>query len=405
MNMLTESTELSLDWEDIKPYNYFQEESSSQDNNEYGESSEDQEDGEEGKSGKGSDKEEDDKEEGEEDKEGKDKKGKKCDKDGNCDSEGESDSDKDKKGEKNKPGKNKGPSSGNLKMSQEDIDRMDRTHKEIEEAFAKKGDYKSIEDARADPKNTKQDVNTKTGNVDVEYSIRATTKWKSLIEKMVSKTTPYDIEETRTKLPKNAISNVVAAVDQGTSVLNPAEIPTTQEQRKLIFVVDSSGSMTSYIPTIHSHIATLINKQAEGVDDVFYLAKFSDNVECYACSIKRKNYVKVGLEELYNNKITPMGSDSKSIVELFERTIGGGTILGGNLVQALVKAGKAENCTILISDSDILDSDNLSNLKILASNNMKAQTMGVILPDKNVFKQFTDIFGAALLSFVSHMGF
>ena len=376
MNIITESTELSVDWDDIAPYDYYDNESDDDDtdnNEESGDEEQEQENGE-GKEGNEDEDGEDD------DNDGKDKDGK-------------------------KPGKEKGKSSGQLDISQEDIDRMNKTHAEVEEALSQRGNFKSIDDVPDSYKNKNQEVNNRTGNVSVEFKIMASTKWKDLIAKMVSRTTPYDIEETRTKLPKNAISNVVAAVDQGTSVLNPAQIPTTQDQRKLIFVVDSSGSMDSYIPTIHSHIVTLITKQAQGVDDIFYLVKFSDVSECYACSIKRKNYVKVGLEELYNNKTTNISSGGKNTLDLFKRTISGGTILGGNLTDALIKAGKAQNCIIMVSDSDILSGDNLNNMKMLASHNMKAQTMGIILPSKTEFKTFTDIFGSALLSFVSHMGF
>lgn len=189
-------------------------------------------------------------------------------------------------------------------------------------------------------------------------SVRPTFGWPALIRKMVASSVG-STEETYQKPNRRSITSIDVARQIGAGAVKPGEVP-LPKKLKLTFVVDSSGSMTSILPTVYSNIANLLKNQGKQVASTFYMVKFSENWHMFMCNISGSSYAQVT-----SNGEKPPGLSKGSLDKLFSETIAGGTNFGAGMVSELKdQISKGYNILVFI-DGDITASENFSNFRDL----------------------------------------
>ena len=285
-------------------------------------------------------------------------------------------------------------------LSKEDMDKMDKKAKEMDQALQDKKEVQNMDQAKAQRGERGADQENKEGG-SVELMDVNSVNWKVLLDKLVKKVMKIEMTTTYSKMHKRNITSATLAIQSGSSVMKPAEVMGDNDRQKLIFVIDSSGSMSQHISLIHSQIMHTIQKNNKGMDDEFYIVKFSNRADVYRCSFKKKNYVKVPITELGDKKVTKLDSaGNKSVLDLLKVEIGGATNFGDILVNNLIKATKNGASVMIFTDADVLYGENAQELKHLLSNSVKT-SIGMVFTEMNEYQAFVKEFGKAYGKFVT----
>ena len=299
-------------------------------------------------------------------------------------------SDNDSKGEQGEGTSKSGPSDGEI--SDSDIKDMDDMHKQLEKEFGKdrSEEAKTPEEARERLSNDAKELPSSKANVNTKLEVVTKVSWQSLLTKLIHRTSASLWDETRLKPSSRTASAVVNSIQTGSSVLPSIEVKEDDKKHKLVFVLDSSGSMDSVISKVYSQVHSVVSGKGK-LDDQFYIVKFSGSHLVYACSISKKSFSEVSLDEIYNDKATVLGSSNSNIKDVFSKTISGGTNFSSSLSDAIIKSTNNKNAVIIVSDEDILSGSNLDNFKhVLAKANKGS--IGVIMANENCFKSYFSIF-------------
>lgn len=242
-------------------------------------------------------------------------------------------------------------------------------------------------------------------NVKTELKIiKSKISWIKLLDKLISSVFGHVQDTSYQKISKRSISSITQAAQGMPGVIKPGDVLAPEgEQRKLVIVIDSSGSMQDKIGLIQSQIYTLIKKYSKGINEKFYVVKFSDSYNVYRCNIKDDNYIPVDISEIYSNKAHPLKKDfTKGIAQLLSKSIGSSTNLSSSLSSALIQSTSKNNSVLLFSDSDIFDGSNSNNLKSILSHS-KRNSIGVILKTPNDYENFVRGYGNLYSGFVTHI--
>jgi hypothetical protein len=296
--------------------------------------------------------------------------------------------------------KGSGEGEGEGEPTDEELEAMDKKHKEISDALKERKEVANSEEAKKQKgqRGAEGAQNTKQSEVSLQTPISI--NWKVLLDKLIKKVMKVDTTETYAKMNKRSISSATLAVSTGTSVVKPGETFDIQEKNKLIFVIDSSGSMQGAIPKIHSQILHTLEKYNKTIDDEFYVVKFSDTHEVYRCSFKKSAFQKVLLDEISNDKATQLKVSNKNLLELFRHSIGGATTFESTLVHHLAKATKNGASVIMFTDSDVLYGENERLLKTLFAESIKT-SIGMVFSEEREYQAFIQAFGTIYSKFVT----
>lgn len=303
-----------------------------------------------------------------------------------------SDGDSEEKGE--------GSADGDGEPTDEELEAMDKKHKEISDALKERKEVATAEEAKKQKGQRGAEGKQNTSTTDVKLDVPVGVNWKVLLDKLIKKVIKSEMTTSYTKMNKRSITSASLAVSSGASAVKPGEVIASEEKNKLIFVIDSSGSMQSAIPKIHSQILHTLEKYNKTLDDEFYVVKFSDTHEVYRCSFKKSAFEKVHLEEISNNKTTQLKVSNKNLLELFRHSIGGATTFESVLVHHLSKATKNGSSVIIFTDSDVLYGENEKLLKLLFADSLKT-SIGMVFSEFSAYTGFIKAFGSVYTKFVT----
>lgn len=311
--------------------------------------------------------------------------------DGDSDSSGGSsggdgeDSKGDKKGNKGAKSDASGDSAGD---GDGDIfDELDKNNQDIEKKI---GNGKEIdkEGEAPPPKQNSSSMSQGRGKggrgsgqdgagTSFDYSkIRPTFTWKKLLSKMVTDANS-NTEETFQKPHRRNITGVDLARQVGTAAMKPGEIP-LENDIKIGFVVDSSGSMTGVIDKVYANLHSLMKSKSNVRKSEFFLIKFSDNHHIYKCNFTQDKY-----KEL--SSVFDKNKDEKtgSVKELFSKHIGSVTNFSDKLTSEVEQLARKKFNLLIMSDSDILYGENFENIKKLVTEH---RNVFVILDSRSTFE-------------------
>ena len=192
-----------------------------------------------------------------------------------------------------------------------------------------------------------------------DYSkIRPTFTWKKLIDRMITDASNSS-EETFQKPHRRNITGVHLAQQTGAGAMKPGEVP-LENELKLGFVVDTSGSMSSVVPTIYANIENLLKSKQNASAKEFYLIKFSGSHYIYKCNYKANRYRQLSSIDDKSSKV-----HEGSVKELFSKHIGAATNFTNEMTADIEALCKKRYNILVMSDSDILYGENFTNVKKL----------------------------------------
>jgi predicted metal-dependent peptidase len=282
-------------------------------------------------------------------------------KDQQGDKEGKGQGDKGGKGEGDKkPGQGKGGD-----MSDDELrDAMDRAYKETEEGMTKAG-----EEAKGDQMGKAQKqggggrgVGDGKSKAIEKSEVRPPINWRALIKKMISQADHFEPTTSYTKMHRNTAAKVTVAVQSnGPSAVQPGERDEDDQLLKIAFIVDSSGSMSSLLPTIYNNISLALKTGGTKIPPEFMLIKFSSGHESYACNAKKR----VGVVATPKQYLTGVNYSKNTISTdvIFKTGEQGATNYTGEMTSMAKTLANAGFNVMIFTDSDILSGHNLDEVK------------------------------------------
>lgn len=261
----------------------------------------------------------------------------------------------------------KKPGEGNGKgdMTDDELrDAMDRAYKETEEGMAKAG-----EEAKGDAKGKAEKQSSGgrgTGDgkskAIQQTEARPAMNWRALIKKMVSQADHFEPTTSYTKMHRNTAAKVSVAVQSnGPSAVQPGERDEDDQILKIAFIVDSSGSMSSLLPSIYNNISTALKTGGSKISPEFMLIKFSSGHESYACNARKRVGVKASPKQ-YLSGIN-YSKDSISTDVIFKTGEQGATNYTGEMTGMAKTLANAGFNVMIFTDSDVLYGNNLDEVK------------------------------------------
>lgn len=247
--------------------------------------------------------------------------------------------------------------------SAKDIDKnAERVAKEVEGG---KDADKPKDSGDGDPADSKDGgegaVGSKEANQEIDYSKAAPSmNWAQIAKKFVGTASPKTQETYASPHRRNATSAVMVA-QSGAGAIKPAEKQAEHVDVTLMFVVDSSGSMSAAVARAYSNIAALL-KQPQFRKSDCIIARFSSNYDLHKGNFAKDKAAKV------NSVLDKPTKYETTCTAVFNSHMGYSTNFHGQLVEEIVAAiGKKYN-VLIFSDSDIFTgSENFNNLKMLVA--------------------------------------
>ena len=297
--------------------------------------------------------------------------------------------------ESGESGKNSQGSGGEPKDKKDDssdgdsgvFDELDKNNEDIEKKIS---NGKEIDKENEAPQPEKKSSSSGTGSgrggraggkdgegTTFDYSkVRPTFTWKKLLTKMVTDANNAT-EETFQKPHRRNITGVDLARQVGTAAMKPGEIPLDNDI-KMGFVVDSSGSMTSVISQVYANLHNLMKSKSNVRKSEFFLIKFSSSHHIYKCNFTQNKYKQL-------SSITDKTKEEKtgSVKELFSQHFGSSTNFSTQLTHEIDQLARKKFNLLIMSDSDILYGENFENIKKLVIGH---RNVFVILDSRSTFE-------------------
>jgi predicted metal-dependent peptidase len=275
---------------------------------------------------------------------------------------GEGDS---KDGKDGKPSGKTGTESGD--MSDEELyDEIDRQYKETEDSFKKAAENKANKkqgDESGQKPSGGRGVTSNFGkqNQAKETTVKPAMNWRELLRKMFSEAQTETVEDTYTRIHRNASASVgLAAVSSKPAALKAGERTQTEEILKVAFVVDSSGSMGHVVGAIYKSIAGLFSQNLE-VAPEFMLMQFSEGHTTYACNMKKNVAVKATPQQYVNG--VDFTKNGEKLNTVFSRGEFGATNFTKDITSKIAQLTSAGFNVMVFSDWDVLHGENFAELK------------------------------------------
>jgi predicted metal-dependent peptidase len=195
--------------------------------------------------------------------------------------------------------------------------------------------------------------------------------WQTLIKQAVSAAIKGDPQADWRKMHPSMLPRIDAARSAGDDevALKPNEKTTTKP--RFVFVIDSSGSMDEIIKIVYNELRALLNGKTI---TQFSVIKFSTSWHEYEVDMHR-----VGREAklVISNGAEPTTDKEIGINTLLSVHYGDRTLFGNTLAQHLLDNHlKRKASVVIMSDSDMLDTTNFTNLSTLATKH-RAQVFAI----------------------------
>jgi hypothetical protein len=294
--------------------------------------------------------------------------------------EGENmDEGEDESGEGGKPSKGKGEGKPSGKAGDEEgesgsgvsksiLDKIDEHYRNSEKALSEKEDLTPQEAAAKEKEKAAGKAagkggrgtggNTETKLMDMSGG-EAHYAWRELIRKFIATAAEPEPEETRARPARNIGSTMHTVMQGGMAAAPPGEVLTEDNDTKLCFVVDSSGSMSGAVKDIYANINSLLSNNSRIGNKIFAMLRFSETYEMFRAIFKGNKAVKVN-----DFKEIPSKFDLR-LDTVFNSHYGSSTNLTSTIVDELLVLKKAGYNLILFSDSDVCSGENLDELASL----------------------------------------
>jgi len=264
-----------------------------------------------------------------------------------------------------------------LDKNNEDIEKKISGGKEIDkEEDAPKPEQKSSSAGSGSGKGGRSGGKDGEGSTFDYSKIRPTFTWKKLLAKMVTDANSAT-EETFQKPHRRNITGVDLARQVGTAAMKPGEIALDNDI-KMGFVVDSSGSMTSVIDKVYANLHSLMKSKSNVRKSEFFLIKFSGSHHIYKCNFTQDKY-----KELSSVFDKSKEEKTGSVKELFSKHIGSSTNFSDKLTNEIEQLARKKFNLLIMSDSDILYGENFENVKKLITEH---RNVFVILDSRHTFE-------------------
>lgn len=213
----------------------------------------------------------------------------------------------------------------------------------------------------------------------------ATISWKELLKKCIKSEVGKAIT-TYSKQSKKSVRTTMSVSQTGMGQMLPGVIKDEPKDIKLMFVIDKSGSMVggnrTGLTAILNEIKSLLQSQVKDMD--FYWSEFDNSATIYLCNYKRNT-----AKELDYNTKRP-GKNVIPFKPFVETMLGGGTVFNITTAKFIESIIQQQYNVILVSDSDIIATENIKSLTYLVSKYPKY--MNVVLRDKENFERVTSVF-------------
>lgn len=238
----------------------------------------------------------------------------------------------------------------------------DKTHEKIEgrvgnrKEEAKEGDEPGGEnEEKPSQKGDRGDEGDASRREMFDYkNVKPKLNWRDLLDQFIRSTAEMT-EDTYAKISRRGLTGAVTAAQAGAGAIKPGEINVEDDQMKMLFVMDASGSMSGHIPQTMSDIKRFITQHHGSLAKDFAMIKFSDGFRTYIANIGKKQYVEAPRGKVPKNFKPEKGSVEK----LFSETIGSSTNFTDKLVAEIEHFIKDGYNVIVFSDSDILVRGNI----------------------------------------------
>ena len=294
-----------------------------------------------------------------------------------------------------------------MKKSSDDIvDAADEmTADEIENAIKKMKEEQQNESAADRRKSIdsrtkraeERDKNIKDLNQNSDFK---PINWLKLLRMMIPKKKVKE-EESITKLSRRTRASLATASTNSKISIKAGIIKDEENEQNLMFVLDSSGSMSGIIEDISIDILKLIDKsKSTGVKNV-YIIRFDSDYAMYKVIIdpRGRNHTYIELKRPMDI-LTKDGSrldfigTTKPLKNLFKLSWGGGTIFPKGVVLIIQKLLKMKFNQVLFTDSDILTEENIKMLNIASRTGTKRPySFNVLLDKKDTYEQVSKALG------------
>lgn len=210
----------------------------------------------------------------------------------------------------------------------------------------------------------------------IDYSkIKPRHNWKQLIERFVRSSD--ELETTYQKMHKRNVTGIHLALQTGVGAVRPGEKIVPASLVKLVFVVDSSGSMHEQIAKVMANVEAASREQ--GVSKSFLFVEFSNDFTFYLCTSKGNGSSAV---EIDATSLEPKGKQL-SLNDLLSHHIGGATNFSDSLVSHLKALCSKKYNVVVMSDSDLASGANLEELMNLYKHS--PQQVGAIFDSKSTY--------------------
>lgn len=214
----------------------------------------------------------------------------------------------------------------------------------------------------------------------VEMNVEPRFNWQQLIGKFI-KSGAAKTEETYARPARRSITTMDVARQVGAAAIKPAEIPSEFSQAKLMFILDTSGSMHSILATVMASARKLL-KHPMFKNAAVLVGKFSDESSLFRVNVARNQAAQV---ETVVEKPTqwPLTGDQVLSTGNF-----GGTTISPELVKQSIEAIKQGHNIIMFSDSDALDPWNYKQLMAIVRAGVKTGQVFIIFDTLATYRMF-----------------
>ena len=218
--------------------------------------------------------------------------------------------------------------------------------------------------------------------------------WEEILRRLL--TVPSDVEKTYQKTSRRAASTMTAAGAGEPAYLPPGE-RAEEENFKVLFVFDSSGSMSHAIKPALAESQNLIKQNYENIEGVVGVVFFADKAEYWAANLSRDIVYRVA--NLSQIAEAPDSTNTFPISKLFSSALSGGTALTKSMTANLLNAAGQGYNILLFTDTDVFnDNSNLANFKAVWKSH--SQQLFVLLDSQYSFE-----FALKRLGLVNHPHF
>lgn len=289
-------------------------------------------------------------------------------------------------------------------MTQEELDQK------IKEADAEKNadsdrmrqeKLDNLEQERAKREQTMKELNDKIENA-------KPVDWKKLIKAMIPKEKEVE-EESLTRMHRRTVGQL--ALGQDKVSIKAGTIKGASPTQSLLFILDSSGSMSSVIDNISNELLKLIDKnKSYGIHNM-YIIRFDSSYDVYKVNLDMK-----GNKHTYQPLENPMDIINKKdkdvklkgspapIKQLFQMRWGAGTLFPDEIFKIVKELMTQDFNQVIFTDTDIIGGDNLVNLARACKLGMKKNySFNIILDSESSYNKVKKALGGSY-KYMSYLG-